>query len=78
MPDNYEESLIKLQNYLSIDQIANILSSSNSTTTNKLLLDSLIERMSGREELLDLCDQLETIDTSHQLTIVINEIRSGR
>ena len=77
MPDNYEQSVGKLQNYISDDQICMILSSSNSTTANKIILDCLIERMSCREELLDLCDQLETISASHQLTMVISKIRSG-
>ncbi|XP_065894140.1 uncharacterized protein [Dysidea avara] len=76
MPDKYEQSVGKLQNYISDYQICMILSSSNSTTANKIILDCLIERMSCREELLDLCDQLETITTSHQLMIVISEIRS--
>ena len=77
MPDNYEQSVGKLQNYISDDQICMILSSSNSTTANKIILDCLIERMSCREELLDLCNQLETITASHQLMMVINEMRSG-
>jgi len=77
MPDNYEQSVGKLQNYISDDQICMILSSNNSTAANKIILDCLIERMSCREELLDLCDQLETITTSHQLMMVISEIRSG-
>ena len=77
MPDNYEQSVGKLQNYISDDHICMILSSSNSTAANKKILDCLIERMSCKEELLDLCDQLETITTSHQLTMVISEMRSG-
>ena len=77
MPDNYEQSVGKLQNYISDDQICMILSSSNSTTANKTILDCLIEKMSCKEELLNLCDQLETIATSHQLLMVISEIRSG-
>ena len=77
MPDNYEQSVGKLQNYISDDQICMILSSSDSNTANKMILDCLIERMSCREELLDLCDQLESISTSHQLSMLISEIRSG-
>ena len=77
MPDNYEQSVEKLLNYISDDQICMILSSSNSTTANKIILDCLIKRMSCREELLDLCDQLETISTSHQLNMLISEMRSG-
>ena len=77
MPDNYELTVGKLQSYISDDQICTILNSSNITIANKKILDYLIERMSCREELLDLCDQLENISTSHDLNIVINEIRFG-
>ena len=77
MPDNYEQNAGKLQDYISDDQICMILSSSKSTTANKIILDCLIERITCKEELLDLCDQLETIITSHQLITVISEIRSG-
>ncbi|XP_065894258.1 uncharacterized protein [Dysidea avara] len=76
MPDNYEQSVGKLQNYISDDQICMILSSSNSTTANKIILDCLIERMSCREELLDLCGQIESISASEQLNTLIKEIRS--
>ena len=77
MPDDYELTVGKLQNYISDDQICAILSSSNSTIANKIILDCLIERIRCREELLDLCAQLENIITSHDLKIVINEIRLG-
>ena len=77
MPDDYELTIGMLQNYINFDQICVILSSSNSTIANKLILDYLIERMSCREELLDLCDQLESITTSHDMKVVINELRLG-
>ena len=77
MPDNYEVTVGKLQNYLSDGQICAILSSSNSSIANKVILDCLIERMSCREELLDLCHQLENITASRNMKIVINEIRLG-
>ena len=77
MPDDYELTVGKLQNYISFDQICVILSSNNSAIANKIILDNLIERMSSRDELLDLCDQLESITTSHDMKIVINELRSG-
>jgi len=77
MPDDYEQTIEKLQNHFSDNQIIAILSSNNSTIANKIILDCLIERMSCREELFDLCDQLENITTSHDLKTVINEIRSG-
>ena len=77
MPDDYELTVGKLQKYFSFDQICIILSSSNSTIANKLILDYLIERMSCREQLLDLCHQLENITTSHDMKIVINRLRLG-
>ena len=77
MPENYELSVGELQNYFSDDQICNILISSNSTIANKKILDYLIEGMRYKEDLLDLCDQLEKIITSDDLNIVVNEIQSG-
>ena len=77
MPDDYELTVGKLQNYISFDQICVILSSSNSTIANKLILDYLIERMSCREELLDLCDQLESITKSHDMKMITSELRLG-
>ena len=77
MPDNYEKSVGKLQEYINDDQSCVILNSSNSTAANKIILDCLIERMSCREELFDLCCQLETITTSQQLMMLISGIRSG-
>ena len=77
MPDEYELTVGKLQEYISVDQICTILNSSNSTIVNKIILDCLIERMSCGEGLLDLCDQLEIISTSHDLKTVINKIRHG-
>ena len=77
MPDDYELTVGKLLSYISDDQICAILNSNNVTIANKQILDCLIERMSCREDLLDLCDQLENICASHDLNMVINEIRIG-
>ena len=77
MPDEYELSVGKLVNYISDDQIGTILSSGNASVANNLILDCLIERISCKEELLDLCDQLESIIASHDLKVMINEIRLG-
>ena len=78
MPDDYEQSIGKLQNHFSDEQICAILYSSNHTTANKLILDCLIERMSCKEDQLDLCDWLEKIvETSNEFKIIIQELRSG-
>ena len=75
MPDDYEATVGKLQNYINIDQICAILNSSNPTIAKKLILDCLIQRISCKEELLDLCDQLESIITSHELKDITDELR---
>ena len=77
MPDEYELSVGKLVNCISDDQIGAILSSSNANVANKLLLNCLIERISCKEELLDLCDQLESVIASQDLKVIISEIRLG-
>jgi len=78
MPDDYERSIGKLQNYMSDEQICTILCSSDHTTANKLILDLLIAKMSCKIDLLDLCDQLEKITTaSNELKVIIQELRSG-
>ena len=75
MPNDYELTVGKLQDFISDDKICAILGSGNSTIANKIILDCLIERISCREELLDLCHQLENITTSHDMKAIINEIR---
>ena len=78
MPGDYEQSIGKLQNHFSDDQICAILYSSDRMAANKLILDSLIERMSCKEDQLDLCDQLEKIATaSAELKVIIQKLRSG-
>ena len=77
MPDDYAMTIEKLLNYINDDQICNILSSSDSTAANKIILDCLIEKISCKEGLLDLCHQLEMITVSRDMNTVINKIRSG-
>ena len=78
MPDDYRLTAGKLLNYINDNQICAILSSNNPTIANKIILDCLIEKMSCTEELLDVCVQLESITTSHDLKIVINKIKFGK
>ena len=80
MPNDYELTVgkLQLQNCITFDQICVILSSSNSTVANKMILDCLIEKMRCREDLLDLCNALGHITTSEELMSVINKIRIGQ
>ena len=77
MPDEYEQSVGKLQSLISDDQLFVILSCSNCNKANKMILNCLIEKLNCKEDLLDLCDQLEKISNSHDLMIIITELKSG-
>ena len=77
MPDDYEITVGKIQDYITDDQISAILGTSNSSVANKMIVDCLIERISCREELLDLCDQLEKISSSNEMKSVTKEIKLG-
>ena len=59
MPDDHLETVNKLQEYFNDDEIASVLEEKDSKVANKRMLDSLIQRMKVREEMLDFCDQLE-------------------
>ena len=78
MPDDYEVTVGKLQNYITFDRICSILSSNNFTVANKMILDCLIEQMSHRLDMLDLCDALELIITLKELKTITNKIRSRK
>ena len=77
-PKNFHQSLQKLQDKLSDDQMCTILNSSTPDIANKMILDCLIDRIKCREDLLDLCDQLDRLtDISPGVKCLINEIRQG-
>ena len=77
MSVEYEMTVGKLQDYISDDQICAILSSNNPSIANKIMLDCLIERMKCRDDLLILCDLLESISTAIEFKSIINDIRAG-
>ena len=77
---DYENTLNLLQNYLTDDQICQILSSSNYSTANKIILDCLIEKFKESVNIPELCNKLELIaslSTSKQLSGIVNELKEG-
>ena len=77
-PKDFYQTLQKLQDKLSDDQICTILNCSSSHIANKMILDCLIDSMKCRKDLLDLCGQLNRLaDISPSLQNLINEIRQG-
>ncbi|XP_065904252.1 uncharacterized protein [Dysidea avara] len=78
MPDDYEQSVGKLQSSFSDDQICDILTcTSNWQAANNKILNYLIEKLSCKEDLLDFCDQLEKIATSDALMVIIKDLKTG-
>lgn len=80
LPMDYENTLNLLQNYLTDDQICQILSSSNYSTANKIILDCLIEKFKESVNIPELCKKLELIaslSTSKQLSSIVNELKEG-
>jgi len=78
MPDDYEQSVGKLQNHISDDQLCDILTcTSNCRAANTKLLNCLIEKLTCKEDLLDFCDQLERIAASNDLIVIIEELKTG-
>lgn len=67
----------KLERHLTDTDIASILQCSNAILANKKILDSLIIHMKCKEDLLDLCDQLEKINGSPNMNSIINNLRNG-
>jgi len=77
MPNEYEQSVGKLQSQISDDKLFVILNCSNCNVANKMILNCLIEKLVCKEDLLDLCDQLEKISNSQDLMAIIAELKSG-
>ena len=80
LSNDYEQTLDIIQDELTDDQICSVLSCSEPTTANKLILDSLIEKAKCRADLLQLCNQLQQIMPSSPglgcLTNVVCEIQA--
>ena len=78
MPEEYEGTVGQLQKYISDENIFAILSSSSSLDANRMILECLIDRLNSSVDLLDFCDQLESISPLHEMKVLIKEIKSGK
>ena len=78
LPKDIGQSVQKLEDKLSDSQISSILECSCPHIANKMILDCLINNMKCKEDLLDLCDQLDRLtDISPDLKHLIDELRIG-
>ena len=77
-PKDSLQSLEKLQDTLSDTQICAVLNHSDSHTANKMILDCLIDKIKFREDIFDLCDQLDKLtDLTPDLKYLTDELRKG-
>ena len=75
LSNDYEQTLDIIQDNLTDDQICGVLSCSESTTANKLILDSLIQKITCRADLIELCNQLQQIiPSSHGLGCLADNV----
>lgn len=77
-PDEFSQTLDNLQDDLTPDCICEILSDeANSKLANKKMLDCMIAKVSSKEGLLDLFDQLERVSNASDMTTVVSQLRTG-
>ncbi|XP_065910127.1 uncharacterized protein [Dysidea avara] len=77
MPRDYLKTLHQLQDYISDDQISIILGCPNHIASNRMILDYLMEKMQYKDDVLNLCDQLDRISDSPTLSSLIVDIRKA-
>jgi len=77
MPTDYEQTVGKLQNFITDDEICAILCSGTTKSANKLIVDCLVNRMQSKEHLLELCNQLELVCPSQDMHAITEDIKSG-
>jgi len=77
LPGDYQQTLHKLQDTLTDDQICSVLHCSNSSAANRMIFDCLIDNLKCKEDMLDLCNQLDRLTNSPSLLHIISELRNG-
>ena len=76
-PEDYQQTLGKLQDRFTDEQICKVLKCTSTGSANKMMLDYLINNIKSREDLLDFCDQLDKLTYSLSLLHVVKELRKG-
>ena len=78
LPIPYETTLFSLQQRISDEQIANILSGNDARASNQKILNCLIEQVTCEEDILDLCTSLAKIEKAPpRLIHIIEQLRRG-
>ncbi|XP_065885308.1 uncharacterized protein [Dysidea avara] len=74
-PGDHQETLAKLLDKFTDDQICEVLNCTDADSANKVMLDFLINNIKCREDLLDFCDQLDKLTYSLNLLHIVKEFR---
>ena len=77
MPDNYRNTLSKLEFYLSGDHIGSILECRDVFTANQRILDCVIEQICTEQELLNFCDWFSALISTPLLIATLENITKG-
>ena len=77
MPDNYMNTVSKLEFHLSGDHIGSILDCSDVFTANQRILDCLIEQICTEQELLNFCDWFSKLMNAPLLATTVENIKKG-
>jgi len=77
MPDDYMNTVNQLERYLTGHHIWSILECSNVVTANQRILDSFIEQIRTKEDILLFCNRLKAITDFPLLTEAIDSLRNG-
>ena len=80
LPTDYENTLQLLQDFLSDEQIYQVLSSTNFTAANKTMLDCALESANVKGKISELCTRLKKIvllsPDPQQLDLIIDKLNS--
>ena len=82
LPSDYERTLQVVQDYLTDDQICDVLTSPNYTIANKAMVNCLMEKMKCTDDIVEFCDLLEKITMVHldpdSLVKIISDLRISK
>ena len=78
MPTNYEQTIGRLQNFITDDEICAVLCSDSTKSANKFILDCLINKMQTKQHLLNFCAHLELACPSQDMLMITEDIKSGK
>ena len=78
MPDDYMNTVSRLEHHLTGDHIGSILECKDVFTANQRILDCLIEQLNKKEDVFDLCEKLSNITDASLLTAAIEDLKKGK